>query len=323
MSEFLAYRIPGKEIVKQSGTFRLREPEEGEEGFVITDFTHKEVYFFEPGVEEEPRLFLKKSPPYTVSKKEYLIGGETLLNSFHLFGLSKAVYSRVKGIIFDENKTEVLFDELVSKYPKAFVYMASSRLFGTWVGASPEILLSMHLQQGYTMSLAGTKQPLQLTESWTEKEKLEQNFVSEYIEKKLYLMDLEEIESHGPYEINAGPVKHLRTDFSFHSESKSAYAIAKELHPTPAVAGVPTKESVDLIQSLEHNKRQLYTGFLGLIGQKHSWLYVNLRCCQIQEGKAFLYLGGGYTLESLPEDEWNETEQKSKTLSDVIKKIMS
>jgi isochorismate synthase len=135
-------------------------------------------------------------------------------------------------------------------------------------------------------------------------------------------MDLEEIEVHGPFDVDAGPVKHLRTDFSFLSKSKKAYEIAKELHPTPAVAGVPTKEAIDLLQRLEHNPRQLYTGFLGEIGSSHSWLYVNLRCCQIQVGNAFLYIGGGYTSDSIPEEEWNETEQKAKTLGDIIKKIM-
>ncbi|MBU2019481.1 MAG: chorismate-binding protein [Bacteroidetes bacterium] len=322
MSEFLTYRIPGKVVQKKFGTFRLRPPKMEESGFVISDFHHKEVYFFEEHEDEKQRFHFKSNAPYVVSKKEYLIGAETLLNSFNLFGLSKAVYSRVKGIHFDESKTELLFQELIETYPNAFVYLASSRLFGTWIGATPEILLSMHQKQGYTMSLAGTKKKLQLAEEWSDKEIVEQNLVTEYIEKKLYLMDLEEIEAHGPFDVEAGPVKHLRTDFSFLSDSKKAFEIAKELHPTPAVAGVPTKEAIDLLQSLEHNPRQLYTGFLGEIGPDHSWLYVNLRCCQIQVGKAYLYVGGGYTSDSIPEDEWIETEEKSKTLSDVIKKLM-
>ena len=47
-------------------------------------------------------------------------------------------------------------------------------------------------------------------------------------------------------------------------------------------------------------------------------LFVNLRCCQLFSDKAVLYLGGGYTKDSIIIDEWNETEHKSKTLISAI-----
>lgn len=57
------------------------------------------------------------------------------------------------------------------------------------------------------------------------------------------------------------------------------------------------------------------------MSEEHSYLYVNLRCCQIQEGKAYLYLGGGYTKQSIPEDEWEETENKARTLLNSMEKV--
>ena len=48
---------------------------------------------------------------------------------------------------------------------------------------------------------------------------------------------------------------------------------------------------------------------------------MNLRCCQIQKGNAYLYLGGGFTKDSNPLDEWNETENKSRTLLNVMDKL--
>ncbi|MCT4561834.1 MAG: chorismate-binding protein [Crocinitomicaceae bacterium] len=324
MSDFLAYRLPGKEVVQKKGNFRLKTPPYPEEGFVVSDFLKKEMYFFEEDPEAESNFYFKQKPPYIASKKEYLIGAETLLNSFHLFSLSKAVYARVKSTPFNVDKTEELFRALESKYPKAFVYVISSRLFGTWIGATPELLLSMHGKEGYTMSLAGTKQKLQAVEhEWNQKELVEQNLVTEYIQKKLELMNLKEVETHGPFEMVAGPVKHLRTDFSFHSPDKKALDIASNLHPTPAIAGVPTKEALDMITTVEHNPRLLYTGFIGELGSEHSNLFVNLRCCQIQDGKAYLYVGGGYTKDSLPEDEWYETENKARTLLDIIKQTLA
>lgn len=321
MGDFLAYRIPQKEVVRLNGNFRLLGKPYIAEGFIVSSFDKQDVYRFEEDKESTPELHFKSKKPYIVSRKEYLIGAETLLNAFPLFGLKKAVYSRVKSVHFDENKTEQLFESLVEKYPMAFVYLISSKMFGTWIGATPEVLLSMHGQQGYTMSLAGTKQTLQLADNWNEKEQVEQFLVSDYIHKKLELQELQEIEQHGPFEIEAGPVKHLRTDFSFFSPDKNALEIALELHPTPAVAGVPTKEAMDLISTVEHNNRLLYTGFLGEMSAEHNHLYVNLRCCQIQEKKAFLYVGGGFTSDSIPDDEWHETESKARTLQQVIEKV--
>ena len=47
-------------------------------------------------------------------------------------------------------------------------------------------------------------------------------------------------------------------------------------------------------------------------------LYVNLRCMQFKNNEALIYVGGGITKDSVPEDEWQET--VSKTL--VMKKAL-
>lgn len=319
MADILKYRIPQKEVVYQTGRFQRAALADFETSFCIVNHNKSAIYFFkeESG---EPFFSYSERAPYAVSKKEYLMGGESLINNFHVHGLQKAVYGRVKSVSFPEKKTELLFEKLCQNYPNAFVYLVSSQLFGTWIGATPEVLLSLHGNQGYTMALAGTKK-VQTTSLWNDKEKEEQSIVTEYIHNRLLTQDLLEIEQHGPFEIEAGPVRHLRTDFSFFSPDKSALEIALNLHPTPAVAGVPTKVAQDIVDTLEPFHRDLYTGFIGVLGTKHNYLYVNLRCCQIQLGKAHLYIGGGYTAQSIPEDEWEETENKARTLLDIIEKI--
>ena len=57
------------------------------------------------------------------------------------------------------------------------------------------------------------------------------------------------------------------------------------------------------------------------MNQNKNQIYVNLRCCQIQNGAAYLYLGGGFTKDSIPELEWQETENKSKTLLNILQKL--
>ncbi len=321
MADLLLYRIPNKEIVEKTGNFHEASEQPATNTFCISTSDKSTLYFFQEqeGTPEGRLHFLDKSP-YSVSKKEYLMGAEALLNNFHNYELKKAVYARVKSVSFDERKCRDFFLELCVSYPNAFVYLVSSSLFGTWIGATPEVLLSMHGQQGYTMSLAGTKK-VQLQDTWSEKELEEQALVTEYIQNRLLVQDLHEIEQHGPFDIDAGPVRHLRTDFSFYSSTKSGLEIAKDLHPTPAVAGVPTQKAQELVSTVEPFDRNLYTGFIGALSANNTFLYVNLRCCQIQAGKAYLYVGGGYTVQSIPENEWEETENKAKTLLDIIDKI--
>lgn len=323
MVDLLKYRLPGKEIVTKWGQFGvLDDKPPKKETFVVSKHDKSVIYGFEEDDSQPPvPMHLLKLPPYVCSKKEYLMGGESMLNSFRLFGVQKAVYSRIKTVSFEDTKSIELFESLCEQYPSAFVYLISCTYFGTWIGASPEVLLSMHGKQGYTMALAGTRNGVSSENNWGDKDKTEQKFVTDYIEEKLKGFELTNIEMHGPYEIEAGPVKHLRTDFSFFAEDKTALDIAQLLHPTPAVVGVPEKETMDLLATVEPHDRMLYTGFLGLLGPEHTNLYVNLRCCQIQEGKAFLYLGGGYTQASIPEMEWEETENKAMTLIKAIDKI--
>jgi isochorismate synthase len=95
----------------------------------------------------------------------------------------------------------------------------------------------------------------------------------------------------------------------------------ESLHPTPAVSGLPQAISLELIDSLEKHQRELYAGYIGLVEENQASVYVNLRCCQLSQGKIHLYLGGGYTKDSDPQNEWEETVNKSKTILDLVQKL--
>ena len=48
---------------------------------------------------------------------------------------------------------------------------------------------------------------------------------------------------------------------------------------------------------------------------------MNLRCAQIADNKAFLFVGGGITKDSDSEKEWEETNHKAQTLLNVFDNI--
>ena len=91
-----------------------------------------------------------------------------------------------------------------------------------------------------------------------------------------------------------------------------------QLHPTPAVAGLPKGEALDFIVDREPLDRSFYGGYFGLKCNEKSRYYVNLRCMQLFNKSYALYAGGGITKDSEPAAEWQETEAKMDTMKNVI-----
>ena len=100
-------------------------------------------------------------------------------------------------------------------------------------------------------------------------------------------------------------------------KSTPSIALAKKLHPTPAVGGLPQQKAINFIRERENFDRQFYAGFFGIETDNSARFYVNLRSMQLFKNGLVLYAGGGITAQSNPEAEWEETERKLQTLLDV------
>ena len=328
LSDFLAYRFPDHSAHHFLGQFiPCNHSSEIKDSFILSDFLGEKWFEFSGQEIHELIDFswhFSASKPPEINKETYLKNAEGMLKAIQLIGMKKVVFSRVKHTEFSADKVIHFFNDLCNKYPKAFVYLASSPLFGTWIGASPEILLEVHGNHVFTMSLAATKST-ENAEEWNQKELLEQQYVTDFILESLSENGIDSYDQNGPYTFEAGPVKHLRTDISFDLGSLTPIEITTALHPTPAVSGLPRALAIEMIEAVEKHDlnydRSLYTGFLGKISTDETKLYVNLRCCQLFSDTACLYLGGGFTKDSIVEDEWEETERKSKTLLSVIQDV--
>ena len=323
MKDFLAYQFPGSETKIFSGSLNEVIPTEKTEGFIFSNFEGTKVYLFsqEKELSSFSDFHIQEDVPYVYSTREYILQAHSFLNGMSQLQIDKAVFSRIKKKYFPISRAFSLFETLKKTYPKCGVYLLSSKLFGTWIGASPEILAEIHLNQLFTISLAGTKKS-NSKDVWGEKEKIEQALVTSYILKTLENENCSEIESNGPYDYVAGPVTHLRTDINADIPSNQIWSIVQSLHPTPAVSGYPKQSALELIASVESHDRLLYTGMFGILDKNHTKLFVNLRCAQLQSEYAFLYLGGGFTPDSIPELELDETENKSKTLIRCMEEVL-
>lgn len=258
--------------------------------------------------------------PYITDKTEYLTQCQSYIDNICEGKFDKLVLSRIKSIEHSpEFSLSDYFFRLEQQYPDAFVYLTHLPEYGFWCGASPEVLLTEKNNVCTTMSLAGTLSKEHAPE-WSQKELQEQRFVTDYIQYCFHESGFDQISISNQETVTAGQVVHLRNRFSaVVNERAKPFELLRLLFPTPAVCGLPKDGSKKHILQTEKHKRELYSGFLGPIRNEHDFHFqVNLRCMKIKNQHCYLYLGGGITANSDPEKEWQETELKSKTLSQLL-----
>lgn len=245
---------------------------------------------------------------------------------------AKVVLARCSHMEADadvEAQAERLFFSACRRYPRMCVVLVRAPRCGTWLMATPEILLQGGGSQWQTMALAGTMRlgeeqldfdtPRARTSagdiSWSVKNRFEQRYVADYIEEcvEQFATDIAVSE---PYTTRAGNLVHLRTDFSFSlPQGQTIGSVVNALHPTPAVCGMPKDATFRFITAEEQAPRSYYSGFVGPMGiGGESHLFVSLRCMRIEGRRLFLYAGGGLLADSREDDEWNETEAKMETM---------
>ncbi len=220
------------------------------------------------------------------------------------------------------------FLKLCKAYPQAFVSLVSSPDTGTWMGASPEELVRVEDHTTFrTVALAGT-QPYHdginiRKVAWTQKEIEEQALVERYIISCFKKIRLREYDEVGPKTVVAGNLMHLKSEFTVNMKETNfpqlASTMLQLLHPTSAICGTPLNASLEFLKAREGYDRKFYSGYLGPVNiDEKIDIFVNLRCMQLQREKAVLFAGAGVTIDSVPEQEWEETEMKMNTLLRVV-----
>ena len=246
---------------------------------------------------------------YSNQKKEYIkcvnqIKGKLDLN------FSKVVFSHIFELEQKEINPIRCFKNLLNLNLDALCYLFFHPEVGFWLGASPETLVNFDGKNLETVALAGTKK-IEL-EKWSLKETQEQKIVEKYILDKLKPVS-KIINTTKTETIKAGNIEHLKSTITAKTKLSPAKLI-DIIHPTPAVCGFPFDKAIKEINESEEHDRSYYTGYLGLINKTKCETYVNLRCAKIKNGKATLYAGGGITIDSVAESEWNEIVSKSETI---------
>lgn len=267
---------------------------------------------FEKAVITNESLLKDESHFNAETKDEYIHTLRKVIDVIKEHELPKLVYSRRKIFTdFDIIDYKESFKKLCTSYPNAFRYIFNDGQ-NAWMGAFSETLgkFNKTTHQFETMSLAGT---LPVSEEWTEKEIEEQKPVTSYIKDILehYSGNIKQSET---YDHISGNIKHLRTDFKAKIQPEDLDSLINDLHPTPAVCGIPKDFCKKNIQELEKFPREFYAGYSKVETEESVMYFVNLRCARLYRDSIHVFVGGGITAQSNPEKEWTETELKSEAI---------
>lgn len=255
-------------------------------------------------------------PPST-DIKEYLAAVASIRDCIKHHQVEKVVYSRVIG---GKTSTSGIL-EIAQKYfllnPNAFRLFCMTRAGHVWLMATPELLLGKTDSSFTTMALAGTRPKSDVDTDWDVKNRKEQNIVDGYISQTLDELRITYTRK-GPFTFGSNNLEHLCTLFSGDIDSSvSTGLLVDTLSPTPAICGFPVPKAVEVIDSLEGFRRTFYGGYTAVrLPDGKTEIYVNLRCACIDmnTGRFDIFVGGGITADSLPDDEYAETGWKAETL---------
>lgn len=234
--------------------------------------------------------------------------------------LARAVLTRFTGPI----SVPQILNQLVHANPEAQVFALRMRS-KTFLGATPELLLSAQDQDVFTMALAGSA-PRGATPH--QDHVLAQNLLThqknlaEHAAVKSHILGVmagssTTIKAPVRPSIKRLPtVQHLYTPITARLRpGQTVWDLAEALAPTPAVGGHPVAAAVDWILDHEPFDRGWYAGIVGHVDLTgNGTLLVALRSALVDGSEATLFGGCGIMAQSRPEEEWKESQWKIQSM---------
>ena len=191
----------------------------------------------------------------------------------------------------------------------------------SFFGASPERLLSLRNGQLRCDALAGTAGRNDHATSLlnSDKDRREHELVVQAITEHLSAQGLKPRRPRSPQLARHGQLIHLHTPITTAAPGQSPLALAGVLHPTPAVAGLPRREAMSWLRSLEPFDRDGYAAPIGWIDSAgDAELRVAIRCGHARGSQLDLTAGAGLVRGSVAERELQEVGLKLTVLADQL-----
>jgi anthranilate synthase component I len=106
-------------------------------------------------------------------------------------------------------------------------------------------------------------------------------------------------------------------------DDASAIDVFRATFPAGTMTGAPKVRAMQIIDDLEPERRGPYAGAIGYIaaGDRRMDLAITIRTCVIADGVASVQAGAGIVADSIPANEWEETENKARAMLTAIGQV--
>ena len=103
------------------------------------------------------------------------------------------------------------------------------------------------------------------------------------------------------------------------SAGKTLYDLMRATFPAGTVSGAPKIRAMQIISELEQTVRGPYVGCVGYFSFNGNLdTCITIRTALLKDGKAYVQAGGGWVNDSVPENEFQETVNKSKAMRKAV-----
>lgn len=254
----------------------------------------------------------------------------------------KAAVERAKRYIYDGDIMQVVLSQRTSKpytasplalyralrslNPSPYMFFYHFDNFHV-VGASPEILVRLEGDTVTVRPIAGTR-PRGKTPQ--EDAALAADLLADpkEIAEHVMLMDLGRndigrVAQTGTVKVtekmqieNYSHVMHIVSNVDGKLKPElSAIDVLRATFPAGTVSGAPKVRAMEIIDELEVSKRGVYAGAVGYLGFNGDMdLAIAIRTAVIKDGQLHVQAGAGIVADSIPQNEWIETQNKAKAI---------
>ncbi|MFH1247689.1 MAG: anthranilate synthase component I [Candidatus Omnitrophota bacterium] len=201
----------------------------------------------------------------------------------------------------------------------------------TLIGSSPEMLVRVENGTVETRPIAGTRKRGQ-TEA--EDKRLSLELLRDKKERAEHLMlvdlgrnDLGRVCRKATVKVNDfmlvekySHVAHLVSDVSgILDKGYDAFSALQACFPAGTVSGAPKIRAMEIIEELENSRRGPYAGSVGYFAfSRNMDTCITIRTIVVKDGIAYIQAGAGIVLDSIPEKEYQESQNKAKALIEAI-----
>ena len=295
---------------------------------------------YQTGRKRLEKLLEKLREPVIIPT-ERAVGKEPAVSEFQESDFLFAV-ERAKQYIYDGDIMQVVLSQRTSKpyhastlalyralrslNPSPYMFYYHFDDFYV-VGASPEILVRLEDDMVTVRPIAGTrprgKNPQQDAELAADLLADPKEIAEHVMLMDLGRNDIGRVAQTGSVQVtenmqieNYSHVMHIVSNVDGRLKpGLNAMDVLRATFPAGTVSGAPKVRAMEIIDELEISKRGVYAGAVGYLGFNGDMdLAIAIRTAVIKDGKLHVQAGAGIVADSVPQNEWIETQNKAKAI---------